>query len=82
MNASIEISMYPLKSDYEAPILDFITRLNQYSGLSVRTNQMSTQVFGEYELLMDAVKKEIAGSFLADDTSVFVLKILNINLQT
>ena len=48
MKVSIEISMYPLHKDYETSILDFIIRLNSHDFLSVETNGMSTQVFGEW----------------------------------
>lgn len=78
MQASVEISMYPLTKDYEAPILDFIKRLNQYPELVVETNRLSTQVFGVYDHLMEVVSKEIKTSFLQDNTVVMVMKILNV----
>lgn len=80
MNASIEISYYPLHDDYISPIKDFIFRLNQYTDIEVITNGMSTQVFGEFDLLMPIISKEIRKSFELPH-SVFVLKIVNADLN-
>ncbi len=46
MKLSVEISKYPLTSDYIEPIKGFIAELNQQPGLRVITNTMSTQLFG------------------------------------
>lgn len=80
MNASIEISYYPLHDDYISPIKDFIYRLNQYGEIEVITNGMSTQIFGEYDQLMSIVSNEIKKSFELPH-SVFVLKIVNADLN-
>jgi len=50
MKASIEISMYPLDKGYVKQILGFIEGLNQRTDVEVRTNTMSTQIFGEYDI--------------------------------
>ena len=81
MNTSIEISYYPLKDDFIPHILDFINRLNKHEKLSVKTNGMSTQVFGEYFDVMNAITKEIHKSFELPH-SVFILKIINADLNT
>jgi len=80
MNTSVDISYYPLNIEYIPPILDFIDRLKKYEGLTAQTNGMSTQVFGEYFEVMDAITKEIHKSFEIPH-SVFILKIVNNNLQ-
>ena len=81
MKASVEISMYPLTSSYEAPILDFIKRLNAHPQLTIRTNTMSTQVFGEYEALMQIVTREIKQSFEDHPSVVMVMKVINADLE-
>jgi uncharacterized protein YqgV (UPF0045/DUF77 family) len=81
MNISIEISYYPLNMEYVPPIREFIDRLNTYQELTVQTNGMSTQVFGEYETVFDALKKEIRASF-ENPHSVFVMKMVNADLNT
>jgi uncharacterized protein YqgV (UPF0045/DUF77 family) len=80
MKISVEMSYYPLKVDYIPPIKDFIRRMNTYENLRVNTNTMSTQIFGEYFEVMDALKNEIHRSFDLPH-SVFVMKIINADLQ-
>jgi len=80
MNTSVDISYYPLNVEYIPPILDFIDRLNKYEGIIAQTNGMSTQVFGEYFEVMNAITKEIYKSFKIPH-SVFVLKVINANLN-
>jgi len=81
MQASIEISMYPLDADYRNQILAFIKALNTHPELEVRTNSMSTQIFGEYDILMDLVKKEMKTVFSTTNTAIMVLKIVNQDLS-
>jgi len=81
MKTSAEISYYPLNQEYIPPIREFIDRINSYEGLIVRTNGMSTQVFGEYDILMNALTKEIRQSF-NHPHSVFIMKIINADLNT
>ncbi len=81
MNTSVEISYYPLTENYLKPIGDFIDGLNTYEHLVVKTNGMSTQVFGSFDEVMAAVTKEIKQSFDLPH-SVFTLKIINADLQT
>mgnify|MGYP001343015174 CR=1 FL=1 len=77
MKASLDISMYPLDKDYTQPILDFIERMQSYQNLSVKTNSLSTHIFGEYDELMTAVSTEMKISFEKDQKIVTVLKIIN-----
>lgn len=77
---SVEISYYPLNEEYKIPIKDFIERMKSYEILNVRTNTMSTQIFGEYHDVMNALTAEINKSFDLPN-SVFVLKIINADLR-
>ena len=81
MKASVEISMYPLDENYGTPILDFIHRLKTHSDLVVRSNSMSTQVFGEYDILMSILQKEMKTSFEKDEAVVMVMKLVNMDLK-
>lgn len=78
MKTSIEISMYPLTPDYEAPILNFIKRLHTHPNLRIETNSMSTQVFGNYDDIMNAVQQAMKTSLEQGDTTVMVMKVLRI----
>jgi len=80
MNISVEISMYPLTENYESPIIKFIEQLNQNEDLKVRTNTMSTQIFGKYESVMRVLTPEIRAAFMAEPTTIMVLKIINADL--
>lgn len=74
MKATIEISMYPLSDDYIQRVLDFLETLNQHDNITVETNGLSTQIFGDYDDLMEILKMEIFKVLMAQD-AIFVLKI-------
>ena len=80
MKTSVDISYYPLQPEFVTPILDFIKRLNKYKSIEAVTNGMSTQVFGEYFDVMNAITQEIHKSFEIPH-SVFVLKVINADLK-
>ena len=82
MRASAEISMYPLNEDYEGPILDFIRRLDAHEGITAHSNAMSTQVFGEYDLLMKVLTEEIKAAFEQEPAVVMVMKVVNADLSS
>ena len=77
MIVAIDISLHPLDKNFIPPITDFIARLNGYPTLTVTTNSMSTQIEGEYDLVMDIINQEIKETFENHDKSVFTIKILN-----
>ena len=80
MKVSVDISYYPLQPEFVTPILDFIHRLKAYPEIEAVKNGMSTQVFGEYFMVMEILTKEIHKSFEIPH-SVFVMKIINANLK-
>lgn len=79
MDIGVEISLYPLTADYAPLIRAFVARFNADERFRVQTNSMSTQVFGAYEPLLDALRQELRTTFaaLTTDTqrAVFVMKI-------
>ncbi|HLY63917.1 MAG TPA: hypothetical protein VKU60_00165 [Chloroflexota bacterium] len=76
MDIGVELSLYPLNQQYIPPIQDFIDRLNLERGLRVETNSMSTQVFGDYELVMRTLTRELRKTFESNDKAVFAMKVL------
>ena len=76
MKSAIEISMYPLTGDYLRLIQAFIDRLNTYPELMVRTNSLSTQIWGELGHAMKVLSEEIERSAAAAPQLVFVMKVL------
>jgi uncharacterized protein YqgV (UPF0045/DUF77 family) len=81
MKISVEISMYPLQEAFETPILLFIERLKSHPGLLVRSNSMSTQIFGDYDVLTEALTREIKASFSEGIPSVLVMKWINLDVR-
>jgi uncharacterized protein YqgV (UPF0045/DUF77 family) len=77
MFVSIEVSLYPLKKEFIQLIDDFINSLEKYDKIEIRTNVMSTQLFGEFDDLMKILKVEIEKAFKKEINSVFNLKIIN-----
>jgi uncharacterized protein YqgV (UPF0045/DUF77 family) len=80
MQISVEISYYPLNETYKDPIKKFIRTLKENGNLLVKTNTMSTQVFGEYDEVMDTLKDCIKRAYELPH-SVFVLKVINADLR-
>jgi uncharacterized protein YqgV (UPF0045/DUF77 family) len=76
MHVAVEMSLYPLTGEFIPPIQDFIDRLNARPGLRVVTNSMSTQVSGEYAVVMQALTEEMARTFEGPQRAVFVMKVL------
>lgn len=77
MQVAVDISLYPLDADFIPPIKDVIERLNQHGGIEVVTNPMATQLRGDYDTVMDALKLEIGATFDAVPKAIFAIKILN-----
>ena len=77
MKCAVDISLYPLSEDFIPPIDDVIHRLNEHSDIEVSTNAMSTQLIGDYDSVMDALKQEMRGTFDANPKAIFVIKVLN-----
>ena len=80
MKTSVDISYYPLKEEFVPPIKSFIDRLKKHENIVAKTNGMSTQVFGEYFDVMNAITEEIHNAFELPH-SVFILKIINADLN-
>ena len=81
MKISAELSLYPLTEEFGTPILRFIEKLASDPDIEIRRNTMSTQIFGEYEMIMDLVKNELKPVFELDETVVLVVKIVNKDLR-
>lgn len=81
MQVAIEISYYPLTPDYEIPIIDFIKGLKSNPDLKVVTNQLSTQISGDYDVAMSAIQAEMKKSLATGPKAAFVMKILNVEIE-
>ncbi|WP_414830918.1 hypothetical protein [Alteromonas sp. H39] len=77
MQVMVELSLYPLVDDFIPPIAFFIERLNSYEGLFVMTTSTSTQVSGEYPLVMKVLGEEMQRTHEEVGQAIFVAKFLN-----
>jgi uncharacterized protein YqgV (UPF0045/DUF77 family) len=81
MVITADISMYPLDSNYKPPIKHFILKLREYDGLEIVTNQLSTQVCGEFDVVSDALNTCMRNSMAEENRVVFVIRYLNVGLD-
>lgn len=75
MKISVELTLSPLQDDYEPAIIDFIKNLRN-SGLTVLENPLSTQVFGDYDTVMNLLQKEMKIALEAVDRGLIYIKIV------
>jgi len=75
MKVSVDISLYPLTKEYEKPIIDFIQELRN-SEFKVLENDLSTQIYGDYDKVMAFLSTKIKAVFFDENLYVFVLKIV------
>jgi uncharacterized protein YqgV (UPF0045/DUF77 family) len=81
MKMSIDMSLYPLADDYIPAIQTFIDRISSYEGISVKRNDLATQIFGDYDQIMDILKVEIRHSWETHGKGIFVVKFLMDDLR-
>ncbi|GMM71337.1 hypothetical protein MTsDn5_12890 [Alteromonas gracilis] len=77
MQVMVELSLYPLVNEYILPIQDFIDRLNSYSEITVSTSSTSTQVTGDYSVVMKLLGEEMQRTHEEVGQAIFVAKFLN-----
>lgn len=75
MKISVELTLTPLKDRFEEPIIEFIKKMRA-SQFHVLETPLSTQVFGDYDLLMSFLTQEIKRSFENQDNILVTLKIV------
>jgi uncharacterized protein YqgV (UPF0045/DUF77 family) len=78
---TVELSLYPLAPDFVAHITDFILELRREPGLEIVTNQMSTQVRGDFDAVMPAITRCTRAAMERVHPVVLVAKFLNADLD-
>ena len=81
MKISVDISMYPLAETFKKPILAFIHALQSNPEIVVRRNTMSTQIFGDFDVLMPLLNSNMKKAMETDKSVVMILKVVNSDLQ-
>ncbi len=75
MKISVELTLTPLQDNYEPAIIDFIKRLRN-SGLTVMENPLSTQVYGDYDEVINLLQKEMKTALEAVERGLLYIKIV------
>lgn len=81
MEITAELSMYPLDANYKPPIIDFIMDLRQQPGIEIVTNQLATQLRGEFTAVTSAINRCMQKTMLDKRRVVFTVKYLNTGLD-
>lgn len=63
-----------MTENYEQHVKDFIVRLKSYNGLRVDVNGLSTQIFGDFDRIMDVLKMEMKRTF-EEEKALFHIKV-------
>jgi uncharacterized protein YqgV (UPF0045/DUF77 family) len=75
MNISVELTLTPLQDDFEPAIINFIKELRG-SGLTILENPLSTQIYGDYDLVMSLLQKEMKIALMAIENGLLYVKIV------
>ncbi|MGY5849107.1 thiamine-binding protein [Salegentibacter sp. F14] len=75
MKISVELTLTPIQDDFEPAIINFIKKIRT-SGLTVKENPLSTQVYGDYDTVMALLNTEIKAAFEAIDRGLLYMKIV------
>lgn len=75
MKISVELTLTPLQDNFEPAIIHFIKKLRA-TNLDVIETPLSTQIYGDYDVVMDHLQKEIKDAFELMDKGLLHMKIV------
>lgn len=81
MNIVADLSLYPLKDGPVPVIIDFIKDLREQGDIEVVTNQLSTQLRGDFDAVTVAINDCMRKAMAAPNTVVLVVRYLNVDLE-
>ena len=81
MKIVADMSLYPLKDGPIPNIIDFIKEMRNQDGIEIVTNQLSSQLSGEFETVTTAINHCMSKAMEASNTVVLVVKYLNIDVD-
>lgn len=81
MNIVADMSLYPLRDEPIPSIIEFIEELQGQEGIEIVTNQLGTQLRGEFDAVTGAINRCMHKAMTATNTVVLVVKYLNINVE-
>ena len=71
----------PLKDGPIPDIIEFIEAVRGQDAIEIVTNQLSTQLRGEFEAVTGAINHCMRKAMMASNTVVLVVKYLNIDVE-
>lgn len=80
MMLTAELSLYPLRDDAIPVIKEFIHDLRRCEGIEIVTNQLSTQLRGEFDAVTNAMNRGMRKVMAEEGTVIVVAKYLNVDL--
>lgn len=80
MRITAELSLYPLQDDFTGPIKDFIHALRRQPGIEVVTNQLSTQLRGDFDAVTAAVTACLKTATTGEQPVILVAKYVTADL--
>jgi uncharacterized protein YqgV (UPF0045/DUF77 family) len=81
MKIVADMSLYPLRDGPIPTIIEFIEDLQLQEGIEIVTNQLGTQLRGEFEAVTGAINQCMHKAMLSSNTVVLVVKYLNIDVE-
>ena len=75
MKISVELTLSPLQDNFEEPIMSFIKKLRA-SDFELKENPLSTQIYGDYDEVMQVLINEIKGAFELIENGLLHMKIV------
>jgi uncharacterized protein YqgV (UPF0045/DUF77 family) len=81
MKIVADMSLYPLKDSPRPDIIAFIEELREADDIEIVTNQLSTQLRGEFEAVTGVINRCMARVMEAPHTIVLVVRYLNVDLE-
>lgn len=75
MKISVELTFTPIQDDFEPAIINFIKSLRN-SGLTVLENPLSTQVYGDYDKVMELLATEMKTALEEIERGLLYVKIV------
>ena len=75
MKLSIELTLTPLKNDFVASIKFFIKQLRGL-GFDIKENPLSTQIYGDFDLIMNKLVPLIKKTFDEEESIMLHLKMV------
>jgi uncharacterized protein YqgV (UPF0045/DUF77 family) len=81
MRIVADMSLYPLKDGPVPEIIEFIRDLQEQDGIEIVTNQLSTQLRGDFDAVTAAINRCMRRTMAASNTVVLVVRYLNVDLE-